>query len=42
MQRPVLIGSAALAVTALLVTAAITPAEACIECRGNFQVSNMA
>ncbi|HSD92409.1 MAG TPA: hypothetical protein VLB11_05225 [Methyloceanibacter sp.] len=39
MQRPVLIGSAALAVTALLVTAAITPAEARIECRGNFQVS---
>ena len=33
------IGSAALTLTALLVMAAITPAAAKIECRGNFQDS---
>jgi len=39
MYRPVLRGSATLAVAALLAVAVTSPAAARIECRGNFQVS---
>jgi hypothetical protein len=39
MQRLALIGSVALALAALLMAAAVSPAAAKIECRGNFQVT---
>ena len=39
MYRPVLRGSATLAVAALLAVAVTSPAAARIECRGNFQVT---
>lgn len=39
MLRKSIAGGAALAITALLTVAAVSPAAARIECRGNFQVT---